>query len=719
MSGTMEWRDKRLSTAIILVTSVLAGCGGEDTPAVKDTGGGSEGSSLPQTDSQILLASFLSSLDSVRSQANRLLSGDVRYQVQAAAGDQFVDRNNNRRFDSNTDTRLEGNPIEHSGIHYAHAAGLTGEGQIIAFSDSGFRTGHEAFSGKSITTGSGMSQDDHGTFVASIATGISDDMIGVAPNADAIFGSFNTYSQLAETANAAARAGAVALNNSWGYSGMTATRSDYNFIFGSSSGRDYLDALRNYADDGIVVFSVSNDYNESNVGLMAGLPVLEPTLENSWLAVVNGVPTLRGDDVVSAERVSAGCGEAAAWCISANGSWTGATANSNSSYSFGTGTSYAAPTVSGALALLAEAFPDMTHQELRIRLLASADNEFSGFREAGTVELVPGFEHAYSEEWGHGFLDVAAALLPIGQTTVTTRNGTAVNTDEPLAVVGAASGDAVARSLRNVNVVGKDSLSASFMIDASQMVAHRQAAPMFAAHDAINFDQYRVPEFGSSSFFGARTGLPMQLLDSEYDLSIYRSRSGGSDRFGLGLRRTFDLGGASLQIGGGLGEDTMNLLSDWNGGTDTSLMSMDMALSADVSDNAQIRFALGYALGQEASSLGQSADVLLNGGAVTYAHQHAFSHNDRLSLSLSMPAAVSSGTTSVALPVVNDAGAVTHQNVPIDLAPSDREMRLTLSYERPLTRRTNLGLSLAHAVNRGHIPGARETAVMFGLRTRF
>ena len=328
----MDWRKKRLSTAMILISGVVAGCGGEDTPAVKDTGGSSADSSLPQTDSQVLLASFLDSLDEVRAQANRLLSGNVRYQVQNASGSQFVDRNNNRRFDSSTDTRLEGNPIEHSGIHYAHAAGLTGEGQIIAFSDSGFRPGHEAFSGKNVTTGSGMARDDHGTFVASIATGMSDDMIGVAPNADAIFGSFDTYAQLAETANAAARAGAVALNNSWGYSGMTATRSDYNFIFGSSSGRDYLDALRTYADDGIVVFSVSNDYDASNVGLMAGLPVLEPSLENSWLAVVNGVPTLNGDDVVSAERVSAGCGEAAAWCISANGSWTGATASSNSSY---------------------------------------------------------------------------------------------------------------------------------------------------------------------------------------------------------------------------------------------------------------------------------------------------------------------------------------------------------------------------------------------------
>lgn len=715
----MNWRKTRLSTAMILISGVMAGCGGEETPAVKDTGDSSADSSLPQTDSQVLLASFLDSLDGVRAQANRLLSRDVRYQLQTASGEQFVDRNDNGRFDSGSDTRLRGNPIEHAGIQYAHAAGLTGEGQVIAFSDSGFHAGHEAFSGKRVTVGSGVASDDHGTFVASIATGISDDMIGVAPNADAIFGSFDSYTQLAETANAAARAGAVALNNSWGYSGMTATRSDYNFIFGSASGRDYLDALRTYADDGIVVFSVSNDFNASNVGLMAGLPVLEPSLENSWLAVVNGVPTLNGDDVVSAERVSAGCGEAAAWCISANGSWTGATASSNSSYSFGTGTSYAAPTVSGALALLAEAFPDMSPQDLRIRLLASADNEFNGFREAGTVELVPGFEHAYSEEWGHGFLDVAAALLPIGRTTVTTRNGTVVDTKEPLAVAGAASGDAVARSLRNVNVVGKDSLSASFMIDASQMVAHRQAAPMFSAYDAVRFDQYRAPEFGSASFFGARAGLPMQLLDSEYDLSIYRSSGGGSDRFGLGLRRNFSLDGASLEIGGGIGEDTMDLLSDWNGGTDTSLMSLDLALSTDVSANAQLKFALGYAFGQEASGLGQSADVWLNGGAVTYAHQHAFAHNDQLSLSFSMPAAVASGTTSVALPVVNDAGAVTHQNVPIDLAPSDREMRLTLSYERPLTRRTNLGLSLAHAINRGHIPGARETAVMFGLRTRF
>ncbi len=714
----MDKRSKCVTTASVLMMGFLAGCGGEDASSSGSSTGGS-GTQLVETDSAILLASFLDSLDSVRSRATQLLSNDARYRLQTAPSGRYVDHNRNGRFDSGTDVRLVGNPIEHAGIQYAHAAGLTGAGQTIAFSDNGFRVGHDAFDTASVSTGTGLDTEDHGTFVASIAAGNSDDMIGVAPGADLIFGSFDSLSQLAETANMARTANAVALNNSWGYSGMHINSSDYNTIFGSSAGANYLTALRNYAQDGIVVFAASNDHSETTAGLLAALPQLEPSLEQSWLAVVNGVPVVSGDDVVSAERVSSACLEAAAWCIAANGSWTGATASSDSSYSFGTGTSYAAPSVSGALALLAEAFPTMTNQELRIRLLASADNDFTGFSQDGTVELVPGFEHAYSEEWGHGFLDVAAALLPIGRPTITTANGTVLNADQPLAIAGAASGDAVARALSNVELVSQDALSASFVIDASQMIAQRPAAPMFQPADALNFGRDEEASFGATTFFGNGPGIPLQISDAAYDVSLFRTRSGGSDRFGLGLRRSFDLGGASLHLGGAVGQDTLGLLSEWNGGTDASLMSMDLGLTAPISDSTQIRFAMGYALGQEDSSLGQSADVLLNGGALSFAQRHALSHNDRFSVSLAMPAAVTSGTTSIALPMTNSLGGVSHEVVPIDLAPSDREVRLTLSYERPISEHSSWGVSLAHAINRGHIPGAQETAVMFGLRTRF
>ena len=79
--------------------------------------------------------------------------------------------------------------------------------------------------------------------------------------------------------------------------------------------------------------------------------------------------------------------------------------------------------------------------------MASADNTSAGFTKSGTVELVPGFSHNVSEEWGHGFLDVAAALMPIGQTTLATASSAVYATSQPLAVETPATGEAVARAL--------------------------------------------------------------------------------------------------------------------------------------------------------------------------------------------------------------------------------------------------------------------------------
>ena len=69
--------------------------------------------------------------------------------------------------------------------------------------------------------------------------------------------------------------------------------------------------------------------------------------------------------------------------------------------------------VSGALALLGEAFPDLTPQQLRVRLLASADNSFAGFTRSGSVELAVGFSHDVSDEWGHDFLTRRSELASL------------------------------------------------------------------------------------------------------------------------------------------------------------------------------------------------------------------------------------------------------------------------------------------------------------------
>lgn len=717
----------RFSLTVALLSSVaLAACGGGESEEEDNGSGGTGGgnnpgntpiSNLPFTSDNTLLAAFIQNLDTVRASANRLLRNDARYRLQTADEGYYADHNRNGRYDAGIDVRLEGNPIEDAGIHYAHAAGLTGKGETIAFSDAGFLTSHSAFEGKNLTLGDRLPVDDHGTFVASIATGNSDTMIGVAPEADAIFGAFDSFAQLSETARSARAAGAVALNNSWGFRARYATQSDFNNVLNNRFGTEYLSAITDFARDGIVVFSVSNDSNETVADLMAGLPLLRPDLEQSWLAVVNGVPNQVGDDIVSAERVSSACLEAAPWCIAANGSWTGA--NASNGYEFGTGTSYAAPTVSGALALLAEAFPDMTHQQLRIRLLASADNEFSGFVKGGSVELVPGFEHDYSTEWGHGFLDVAAALLPIGQPLVTTENGRTIDTRQPLVVSGAATGNAIQRSLDGVEVVSQDALSARFMIDASQMVATRDTSPLFSLNDVINFDQVQRDGYGSTAFFGDHRLTPFASIDADTEMVLFQSESYGDQSIGFGLARRFDLGGADLKVSATYGDDTASLLSDWNGGTDSSIFSVDMALSTELSERTQLRVEFGYAFAQENSGLGQAADVVMNASALTLSQSDLWAHNDRLNLSLSMPAAISSGSTSLSLPVTNAAGDVSYRSVPIDLSPEEREMRLTISYARPLSDTVNMGVSLAHALNRGHIAGRDETAILFGISTRF
>ena len=75
------------------------------------------------------------------------------------------------------------------------------------------------------------------------------------------------------------------------------------------------------------------------------------------------------------------------------------------------GTSFVAPQISGAVALLGNHFPNHTPEKLVDRLLASADNTW--LTADGTVTFGNGVQHGYSEDYGHGLMDIYAALQPI------------------------------------------------------------------------------------------------------------------------------------------------------------------------------------------------------------------------------------------------------------------------------------------------------------------
>lgn len=692
----------RRKALLLLPALVLAGCqGGGSEPLAEDP---------TPTDTGIpafLSTSFVESFDSYTTTlARQLINSTPRYLRQKITWS----------FTAPPSSSYSTYPLASSKAHYAHAAGLTGAGSTIAFTDAGFLPTHEALSGHSIITATNVGIASHGTGVASVAAGNSASMIGIAPEADLILGSFNTAASRTEVARLAAENGAVALNNSWGFTApdggtVFATSANYATNFATAADTAYLSALRTYAQNGVAVFAVSNLTDDANTSLLAGLPLFEPSLEEGWLAVINAATTRNDTQILTAERLSAGCLESAQWCLAAEGAWEAATAISNTSYDLSTGTSLATPMVSGALALLQEAFPTLTPHQLRTRLLASADQGFSGFTSDGTTELADGFIRYYSDEWGLGFLDIRAALLPIGETGIAMANGTLQNTATPLMRAGSATGDAVIRSLGGQTVLVSDALGGDFSVAASDLVAQPVIRDAVTRLNNRLFDGGSLallPEIGASAGFWLNETTRMGFTLPSQDESA---------SWGITLQKQFD----GLTLGATVANDSGTLLPTSGLASGTRIAALEIGFNSRLTStqNLKLGFLYGSTLGSQSVS-GAPEGMTFNSLSLTGTQSGILRPDDTLNLSLALPAALASGTTSLTLPTARSAsGALQYTNIPIDLRPDDREINASITYRRPAGEHGDYYIGALHAVNSGNISGARDTALLAGFHVAF
>ena len=123
--------------------------------------------------------------------------------------------------------------------------------------------------------------------------------------------------------------------------------------------------------------TISLKFSDSHPGLLASVPLFFPDLKDNWLAVVatrrlrpsqfrRGLPP-------GLWRGSNGCGPAKEWCVAAPGEGIVLPGgNADDAYNVGSGTSFAAPQVSGALAVLKSAVPEMPMEAVRAVLLTTA-----------------------------------------------------------------------------------------------------------------------------------------------------------------------------------------------------------------------------------------------------------------------------------------------------------------------------------------------------------
>jgi len=299
-------------------------------------------------------------------------------------------------------------------------SGYTGSGVKLAIVDTGINSSHSEFSGRTISgydfsTGTGGYSSDvngHGTHVASIAAGNRDavGMRGVAYDA-----SLYSYKLLNDSGSVAMTdALYVSLfnrhvtdsikvsNNSWGSStAITATSSAAL----SSAYPLGIAAMQAAVSAGTIFVWAAGNNGLAQPSVQAGLPYYVSGLLGQWLAVVDV------DASNTETSYTNRCGVAATWCVTAPGSAIYA-AQSGGTYVTYSGTSMAAPHVSGVLATLIQAFPALTPAQIVTRLTSTAS--LSGLTSYNGCTLATCGSATMSAIFGYGLINSTDAMSRIG-----------------------------------------------------------------------------------------------------------------------------------------------------------------------------------------------------------------------------------------------------------------------------------------------------------------
>jgi hypothetical protein len=382
--------------------------------------------------------------------------------------------------------RQSDGPAFHRAIP-AWQAGATGRGVTLAIVDTGIDLSNPEFSGR-ISPASGdvagggrsvAAEDDHGTQVALIAAAARNNsgILGIAFEAtvqvlradapgscatevasDPDSGCKFTDDSIAAGVNRAVDAGARVINLSIG---------------GSSINANLRNAIARAAASGVVVVVAAGNSGDSTDP--ADNPNQPDPFASSTVQAGNANVIIAGS-VDSNGTISAfsnragnfaqvflnGLGEDVC-CVYQNGTLKITTDSQGRRFvTVVSGTSFSAPQIAGAVALVAQAFPNMTGQQIVDLLLRTA-------RDAGA----PGVDAVY----GRGILDIANAFTPQG-TAKLAGSSALLPLDDDVMVTGGAMGDAGTKG--TLGAVILDGYSRAFAVDFANKLRDAPLQPRLA-----------------------------------------------------------------------------------------------------------------------------------------------------------------------------------------------------------------------------------------------
>ena len=457
------------------------------------------------------------------------------------------------------------------------------------------------------------------------------------------------------------------------------------------------------SDKTIVVYAAGND-SDPYPGLGAALPYAFPELRDHTVAVAATNPRTG-----AIADYSNRCGPLPSdwnaaqhgphYCLAAPGTVRGLVPNPDTPGRGDVGdelngTSFAAPLVSGSLALLMEHFRGTRGNTAVVkRMLDTADR--SG-------------RYADLETYGAGHLDLEAALSPVGTLNA---GQTAQSLSRTALQVPAAFGS-VAGRVENVEIASFDAQDFPFWVPMATLVSSRPAgrSPIprlegTARDTRVTTDPralglHWVPDTGDENLWLA-DGHGWVTGFGPTSASLARLPHDGGWGYGLSFD---DAGYLGTQTSGAFGADPRSGMI-W-----TSRVARH-DLSGDWSLDVVGTLALGAPQYEEDAIFEASASVL---SAVSMRVG-----TDNWALTLEQPLRAESGTGTFRIENGQiEGGRRLRDKYRVPLAPDAREIRVTLRHERKALG-GDVALEVSGAANARHVAGERDAAIGLAYRTNW
>ena len=476
-----------------------------------------------------------------------------------------------------------------------------------------------------------------------------------------------------------------------------------------------------------------------SVGILPGLLAYMEELQGHSIAVV----ALQSDGGAIAD-FSNRCGIASEFCIAAPGqdvavAYFGPDEGQDGvrGYAEGGGTSFAAPMVSGGLAIMKQLFRDqLANEELVTRLFLTADS--TGI-------------YADPDIYGHGRMDLGAATSPVGVLDVPITTGLATAAPASLGSttlrLGAAFGDGVAAAFDGDEIMALDDYGAPFWYELDRFTATTDGPSLAARLRTFMGPETELAAAGAGpgvtafGVSGSVLRMPtaagnghLALAEGAVAVNAARGRGFSATAFTTGpLRPAMPATGAALAWRSG--DLPVGFRAGWISERETMLGSLGRGAFGNLSaGTAFVGFDGSVDLGGWRFGAGGEfgmANPVAHGGMIreisalvtsTFA-VHAtrgFERAGSLSLSLSQPLRVENGWAALTVPSARTKSReVVHSPLRADLAPGERQLDFAAQWNRALPLgELRLGAIWSHWPGHRDVLGP-QVALLSGWRWTF